>query len=91
MADDGIKAVAYHVFRNKLEALGLFEDPDHECPYGCKMWRRAVMGLGSPYIPVAYDGDDEMIHPPTIRKVIETFSVNASEWLAAPSDPPDDD
>lgn len=54
---------------------------------GARVFQLFRMDLGTDrYYPVAFRSDEEFVHPPTIREVLDYFGISPHEWEGAASD-----
>ena len=66
-----------------MERLSISESGDYK---GARLFRLNRMGVGTDrYYPVAFRGDEGLVHPPTIREVLDYFDITPHEWQEAAS------
>lgn len=92
MEPDGLCPLTCSRLRDRLADFNIHEDEDltghfrREFPK-VKVFRRAAM-VGTPYYPLIWDGDEEMVYPPTIRRLLQGVGLPVEDFVlpGVPSD-----
>lgn len=72
--------LTFEQFKTRLEDFSIVADATSIG--GAKVLREYRMGLGTDkFYAVPYRGEDSLVYPPTIRKVLEHFGITAVEWM----------
>ena len=76
---DELRPIPFHELRNRLLSFGVNEEVLVD---GARTFYRPVIGLGTPYISVAYRGEDAIVYPVVIESLIITFGIPRDRWIA---------
>ena len=85
MTEDGLYPIRYSDLLKRLEEFGVVEEDDPALwaggELGCRVIRKAVMGVGTPYVVLRVEEDEAMVYPPVVRHLLKRLSIEVRQFL----------